>query len=63
MIKNERQYKITKAQAARFSNTLESLRQKPDADNRTPPLLPRPKRTRSAVNWQTWKASCADTNL
>ena len=39
MIKNERQYKITKAQAARFSNTLESLRQKPDADNRTPPLI------------------------
>ena len=39
MIKNERQYKITKAQAARFSNTLESLRQKPDADNRTHPLI------------------------
>ena len=33
MIKNERQYKITKAQAARFSNALESLRQRPSNDD------------------------------
>ena len=39
MIKNERQYKITKAQAARFSNALESLRQRPDADNGLHPLI------------------------
>jgi ribosome-binding protein aMBF1 (putative translation factor) len=39
MIKNERQYKITKAQAARFSNALESLRQHPDGDDSLHPLI------------------------
>ncbi len=39
MIKNERQYKITRAQAVRFSNTLESLRQRPNADNGLHPLI------------------------
>lgn len=39
MIKNERQYKITRAQAVRFSNVLESLRQRPDADDRLHPLI------------------------
>ena len=39
MIKNERQYKITKAQAVRFSNALESLRQHPDADTSLHPLI------------------------
>ena len=39
MIKNERQYKITRAQAARFSNALESLRQCPNADNGLHPLI------------------------
>ena len=39
MIKNERQYKITRAQAVRFSNILESLRQRPDADNSLHPLI------------------------
>ena len=39
MIKNERQYKITRAQAVRFSNVLESLRQRPDADNGLHPLI------------------------
>ena len=39
MIKNERQYKITRAQAVRFSNALESLRQHPDADNSLHPLI------------------------
>ncbi len=32
MIKNERQYRITKAQAARFSDALEKLRQLPDSE-------------------------------
>ncbi len=32
MIKNERQYRITKAQAARFSDALEKLRQLPDPE-------------------------------
>ena len=39
MIKNERQYKITRAQAVRFSNVLESLRQRPDSDNSLHPLI------------------------
>ena len=39
MIKNERQYKITRAQAVRFSNALESLRQRPDANNSLHPLI------------------------
>ena len=39
MIKNERQYKITKAQAARFSNALKNLRQRPNADNSLHPLI------------------------
>ena len=39
MIKNERQYKITKAQAARFSNALESLRQRPNSDDSLHPLI------------------------
>ena len=39
MIKNERQYKITRAQAVRFSNALENLRQHPNADNGLHPLI------------------------
>lgn len=39
MIKNERQYKITRAQAVRFSNALENLRKGSDADNGLPPLM------------------------
>ena len=39
MIKNERQYKITRAQVVRFSNALESLRQRPDADSALHPLI------------------------
>ena len=39
MIKNERQYKITRAQAARFSNSLDKLRHCPDADNGLLPLI------------------------
>ena len=39
MIKNERQYKITKAQAARFSNALDSLRQRPRNDDSLHPLI------------------------
>ena len=39
MIKNERQYKITKAQAVRFSNNLESLRQRPKDENNLHPLV------------------------
>ena len=39
MIKNERQYKITRAQAARFSNVLESLRQSSKDENILHPLI------------------------
>lgn len=39
MIKNERQYKITKAQVARFSKALESLRHGPDTDDDLRPLV------------------------
>ena len=39
MIKNERQYKITRAQAVRFSNLLESLRQGSNADKALHPLI------------------------
>lgn len=39
MIKNERQYKITKAQAGRFSNALENLRQRPNANSGFHPLI------------------------
>ena len=39
MIKNERQYKITKAQAARFSNALDSLRQHPNNNDSLHPLI------------------------
>ena len=39
MIKNERQYKITRAQAVRFSNALEGLRQRPNNDDSLHPLV------------------------
>ena len=39
MIKNERQYKITKAQAVRFSKALENFRQNPNTDNSLRPLI------------------------
>ena len=39
MIKNERQYKITKAQAVRFSKALKSFRQNPDTGNSLHPLI------------------------
>ena len=39
MIKNERQYKITKAQAVRFSKALENLRQDPSTGNSLHPLI------------------------
>ena len=39
MIKNERQYKITRAQAVRFSNALKNLRQRPNVDNGLHPLI------------------------
>lgn len=38
MIKNERQYRITKAQAKRFSQTLDSLRGRPE-DSKVHPLI------------------------
>jgi ribosome-binding protein aMBF1 (putative translation factor) len=39
MIKNERQYKITREQAVRFSNALKNLRQCPNADSGLHPLI------------------------
>ena len=39
MIKNERQYRITKAQAERFSQTLESLRQRSGETDGVHPLV------------------------
>ena len=39
MIKNDRQYRITKAQAARFSQTLNSLRQGSGAAKEVHPLI------------------------
>ena len=39
MIKNERQYKITKAQAVRFSKALENFRQDPNTGNSLHPLI------------------------
>ena len=40
MIKNERQYRITRAQADRFSQTLDSLRQRPsDAEGGVHPII------------------------
>ena len=39
MIKNERQYRITKAQADRFSHSLRSLRQNLSKSNRAHPLI------------------------
>ena len=41
MIKNERQYKITKAQAMRFSNALKNLMQRPSDDDGLPRLIAR----------------------
>ena len=46
MIKNERQYRITKAQADRFSQTLDSLRQRSGETEGVHPLSPRLRRTR-----------------
>ena len=43
MIKNERQYKITRAQAVRFSNALDSLRKRPDVDSDLHPLIAKAK--------------------
>ncbi len=39
MIKNERQYRITKAQAGRFSRMLDSLRQRRGEDKNIHPLI------------------------
>ena len=39
MIKNERQYRITKAQADRFSQTLDSLRQRSIETDEIHPLI------------------------
>ena len=39
MIKNERQYRITKAQADRFSQTLDSLRHRPSGTAGVHPLI------------------------
>ena len=39
MIKNERQYRITKTQAERFARTLANLRQRPPEEADTPPLI------------------------
>ena len=39
MIKNERQYRITKAQADRFSQTLHSLRKRPRETKEVHPLI------------------------
>ena len=39
MIKNERQYRITRAQADRFSQTLDSLRQRPSDAEGVHPLI------------------------
>ena len=39
MIKNERQYKITRAQAVRFSTALENLRQRPNTNDGLHPLI------------------------
>ena len=39
MIKNERQYRITKAMAARFQNNLTILKQRPDDDGDVHPLI------------------------
>ena len=41
MIKNERQYRITKAQAARFMQTLENLRQRSDSSTGVHPRIAR----------------------
>lgn len=39
MIKNERQYRITKTQAERFARTLANLRQRPPEEADTPSLI------------------------
>ena len=39
MIKNERQYRITRAQAHRFSQTLDSLKQRPSETEGIHPLI------------------------
>ena len=39
MIKNERQYRVTKSQALRFSDALETLRQTPKESNHLHPVL------------------------
>ena len=39
VIKNERQYRITKAQAARFAKALEALKRRPNADSGLHPLI------------------------
>ena len=41
MIKNERQYRITKAQAARFAQSLENIRQRSSEHAGTHPLIAR----------------------
>ena len=49
MIKNERQYRITRAQADRFSQTLDSLRKrrrKPARPREYIPLSPKLRKTR-----------------
>ena len=44
MIKNERQYKITKAQADRFSQTLEQLEMDSDEEGKVHPLIAKARR-------------------
>ena len=39
MIKNERQYRITRTQAERFARTLEGLRERPEGADRIHPMI------------------------
>ena len=63
MIKNERQYRITRAQAVRFSNVLESLRQRPDADSSLHQLIAKAREDAISSQLATWRASCASMSL
>ena len=47
MIKNERQYRITKNQADRFSQTLDNLRQRPRETEEVHPLIAQSARGRA----------------
>ncbi len=63
MIKNERQYRITRPQADRFSQTLDSLRHRPSGTVAVHPLIAKAQEEALRSQLADLEGSCASMNL